>query len=369
MTIWISTMNMLVFAASAVILLVSAAVHPLAAQQADPDQAPPVVVVPARIVDFVDRVEALGTTRADETVRITANVTEKVREIDFEDGQSVAAGDILVVLDKAEEEADLRADEAILTARRLALDRSRQLESQKFATTAQLEERSAAVHETEARIESIKSRIADRVIRAPFDGVVGLRNISVGTLVEPGTLITTLDDLRVIKVDFSVPSTYLSTLKPGLPIVARTTAFGNQTFSGEVKSVATQVDPVTRSVVARAVLPNPDGLLKPGLLVTVELLKNPRRALIVPEEALIPRGRKNFVLVIDEADGNRAVNREVEIGARRPGEVEILAGLGEGEKVVTHGTMTVRPGQRVTIIGADATDRPPPTSATPTAGG
>ncbi len=351
-------MRMLVFAATAASLLVSMVAHPVAAQKAGPRQAPPVVVAPARIVDFVNRVEALGTTRADETVRITTNVTEKVREVRFEDGQTVAAGDILVVLEKAEEEADLKAAEAILTARRLALGRSRRLESQQFSTTAQLEERQAAVHETEARIESIKARIADRVIRAPFEGVVGLRDISVGTLIEPGDIITTLDDLRVIKIDFSVPATYLATLRPGLQIVARTTAFGNRAFSGEVRSVNTQVDPVTRSVVARAVLPNSDGVLKPGLLVTVELLKNPRRALVVPEEALIPRGRKNFLLVVDEAAGNKVVNREIEIGARRPGEVEIVSGLSEGEKVVTHGTLTVRPGQQVTIMAVETADQP-----------
>ena len=358
-------MRFLLFALSAAGLIASMVAPPLAAQQAGPDGAPPVVVAPARIVDFVDRVEALGTTRADETVRITTNVTEKVQEIHFEDGQTVAAGDILVVLNKAEEEADLKAAEAILTARKLALGRSRQLESRDFAPTAQLDERAASVRETEAQIESIKSRIADRVIRAPFGGIVGLRNISVGILIEPGDLITTLDDLEVIKVDFSVPSSYLSTLVPGLPIVARTAAFDNRAFSGEVKSVDTRVDPVTRSVVARAVLPNPDGVLKPGLLVTVELLKNQRRALVVPEEALIPRGRNNSVLVIDEAAGNKAVSRQVEIGARRPGEVEIVAGLSEGEKVVTHGTLTVRPGQQVTIKAVETSDQPAPEMGKP----
>ena len=358
-------MRFLLFALSAAGLIASMVAPPLAAQQAGPDKEPPVVVAPARIVDFVDRVEALGTTRADETVRITTNVTEKVQEIHFEDGQTVAAGDILVVLNKAEEEADLKAAEAILTARKLALGRSRQLESRNFAPTAQLDERAASVRETEAQIESIKSRIADRVIRAPFGGIVGLRNISVGILIEPGDRITTLDDLEVIKVDFSVPSSYLSTLVPGLPIVARTAAFDNRAFSGEVKSVDTRVDPVTRSVVARAVLPNPDGVLKPGLLVTVELLKNQRRALVVPEEALIPRGRNNSVLVIDEAAGNKAVSRQVEIGARRPGEVEIVAGLSEGEKVVTHGTLTVRPGQQVTIKAVETADKPAPEMGKP----
>ncbi len=333
------------------------------------DAAPPVVVAPARIVDFVDRVEALGTTRADESVQIAANVTEIVREIHFEDGQSVAAGDILVVLNKAEQEADLKAAEAILSARRLALARSRQLEQRQFAPTAQLDDRAAAVEEAEALIESIKARIADRIIRAPFDGVVGLRNISVGTLVTPGDVITTLDDVRTIKLDFSVPAIYLANLRPGLPIVATTPALDNRPLAGEIRSVDTRVDPVTRSLTARAILPNPDGALKPGLLVTVELLKNPRRALIVPEEALIARGRRTYVRVVDEAAETRVVEKEVAIGNRRPGEVEIVTGLGEGEKVITHGALNVRPGQRVTISAvADGAWSPRP-SAAPAPGG
>jgi membrane fusion protein (multidrug efflux system) len=310
----------------------------------------PVVVAVARTVDLVDRVEALGTTRANETVQITSTVTEKVVSINFDDGESVKAGDILVTLSTAEEEADLKAAQAVLAERRLAFNRASKLESQKFTSTAQLEERRANLRQAEADIEVIKARIADRIIRAPFDGVLGLRNISPGMLVEPGKVITTLDDLRVIKVDFAVPSTYLSALHVGLPITAKTAAFGQRTFEGQVSGLASQVDPVTRSIVARAILPNPDGVLKPGLLVTIELLKNPRRAIMIPEDALIPLGARNHVFVVGAGDDTKAVRRDVEIGARRPGEVEIVSGLKEGERVITRGTLQVRAGQRVHVL-------------------
>ena len=328
---------------------------PARAQQSEKEKAVSVIVAPVRTADIVDRIEALGTTRANETVRVSAIVTGKVREINFDDGQEVAAGDVLVVLETAEEEAQLKAAQAVLAERRLAFDRSRQLERQQFATTAQLEERRAAVQESEAQIEAIKARIADRVIRAPFGGLVGLRNISIGALVAPGDLITTLDDLSLIKLDFSVPATYLRVLRPGLQVIAKTTALADEPFSGEVKSVDTQVDPVTRSVVARALVPNPERMLRPGLLMTVELIKNPRQALVIPEGALIPRGQDNVVLVVD---GGKAVRREVVIGTRRPGEVEIVSGLNEGEYVITHGTLTVRPGQSVTIMTVQEQGQP-----------
>ncbi len=325
----------------------------------------PVIVAAVQLAEFVDRVEALGTTRANETVRITATVTETIVKINFDDGQRVRAGDVLVELEKSEEEADLRAAEAIVTERRLAFDRARDLESRKFTATAQLDERRAALQQAEAQMDAIKSRIDKRVIRAPFDGIVDIRNISVGALVEPGDLITTLYDLSLIKVDVTVPATYLATLKPGLPILAKARAFNNRTFKGELRSIGSQVDPVSRSIIARAVLPNPDGLLRPGLLMTVELLKNARQALIIPEEALIPRGRDNFVLVVDESAGNKARRQKVSVGARRPGEVEILDGLRKGEKVVTHGTTRVRPGQAVTITSERSPKRPLDPNAEP----
>lgn len=326
----------------------------VAAQSGKDAKAQPVVVVIARLVPFADRVEALGTTRSNESVQIAANVTERIVELHFEDGQTVAAGDPLVSLDKAEEEAELRAAQAVLQERKLAFERAKKLESRQFTSKAQLDERRAGLLEAESAIGVIRARIADRTVRAPFGGVVGLRNLSVGAMAEPGTPITTLDDLSRIKLDFTVPATHLATLRRGLPIQARTASFGDRVFEGEIASIATRIDPVTRSITARALIPNGEGLLRPGLLMTVTLLSNPRQSILLPEDALIPRGADNHVLVVEgEGAEAKALRRDVKIGVRRPGEVEILEGLAAGERVVTRGTLQVRPGQAVTILSVE----------------
>jgi len=333
------------------------ATAPAIAQQPS-EPAPSVLVAPVRLVDFVDRVEALGTTRANEAVAITANVTEKIVEIRFDDGQAVERGDILVLLESAEEEAERAAAEAALAEQELAYARVEELESRNIAAAAQLDERRAALQAAKAEVAVIGSRIADRIIRAPFSGVVGMRTISVGALIEPGDLITTLEDQSVIKVDFAVPATYLAALRPGLPVRATAASLDDLEFHGTVKSIDSHVDPVTRSIVARAVLPNPDGKLRPGLLLHIELTTNARRSLALPEEALISRGRRDFAWVVDEDDGNRVLEREVETGARVPGLVEIVHGLEEGEQVITHGVQEVRPGEQVRVKAVQNVNEP-----------
>lgn len=321
------------------------------------EEAQNVIVAPVTSGQFVDRVEALGTTAANESVIVTANVSDKIAEIHFEDGQEVEEGDLLVALQRDEQRAALAAAEAVLAERRTAYQRARKLESQQYTATAQLEERLAALREAEANRDAAAARLADREIRAPFSGVVGLRDISVGTLVTPGSVITTLDDLDPIKLDFTVPAAYLSTIRPGLDIVASTTALPDLEFRGKVHSVSSQVDRVTRSLTARALIDNTDRALKPGLLMTVELLRNPRNALIIPEEALVPVGTSNFVFVVKDGDPPIASRREIETGSRRPGEVEVLSGLSEGERVVTHGTMQLRDGQPLNVVEEQTTGR------------
>ena len=172
--------------------------------------------------------EALGTARANESVNITSNVTEKIKEIHFEDGQQVKAGDVLVILNQAEEKANLKQAEAVRGERKLALDRLLQLEERKLAPTDEIDRTRLELEQAEASISAIKTRISDRIIRAPFDGIVGLRNISRGALVETGDLIATLDDTSQIKLDFTVPAMFLAELRPGLKIKARATALNNR---------------------------------------------------------------------------------------------------------------------------------------------
>ena len=336
-----------IFIAGVVFILGIAGAH----AQPNGKQGPtPVIVAPVVERAFADRVEALGTTKAYETVSITANVTETVSAIRFEDGQQVTKGDVLVVLEKSEEEADLNAAQALLDERMASYKRAQGLEKQQALSTAILEERQALLRQIEGNIDAIKSRINDRVIKAPFDGILGLRQVSPGTLVRPGDIITTIDDLGRIKVDFDVPSVYLKNLNPGLKIEGRVEAFGDQIFEGTVTTVSTQVDPVTRTVTVRAVLPNPEHVLKPGLLMSITLFQNPRLVLMVPEEALTQRENKFFAFVISTANGPpMAVERQVTIGTRIPGDVEIVSGLTKGDQVIVHGTMSVRNGQPVTI--------------------
>ncbi len=323
---------------------------------AEPQKSAPkhVIVAPVLSKEISDRVEALGTARANESVNITSTVTEKIREIHFEDGQQVKAGDVLVILDQAEEKANLKQAEAVRGERKLSLDRLLQLEERKLAPTDEIDRTRLELEQAEASISAIKTRISDRIIRAPFDGIVGLRNISVGALVETGDLIATLDDTSRIKLDFTVPAIFLAELQPGLKIKARATALDNRIYQGDVKSIDSRVDPVTRSVQVRALLPNPDGSIIPGILMQVDLLRNTREALVIPEAALLPLANKQYVMVRTDKDGKDTVEkREVEIGIRLPGYVEILSGLTAGEYVVTHGNSKVRPGDSLDVLAVD----------------
>ena len=314
---------------------------------------PAVFVAEVRLALFSDQIEALGTLRANESLVLTASVTETVTDLHFDDGDRVAAGQVLLEMTSAEEHAQLEEARATVGEAKRQYQRVKSLAAQGTAAKSLLDERRREWETARARLSAIESRLADRLIRAPFAGVVGLRDISVGALVEPGDVITTLDDDSVMKLDFSIPSTYLEVLRPGLAVEARARAYPGRVFEGEVKSIGSRVDPATRSVVVRAVLANDDRALKPGMLMRVELHKNPRDALVIPEEALVPGGGKQFVYLVDEAGGNRVVRREVQIGGRRAGEVEILDGLAGGDKVITDGTLKVSPGRVVSIRALD----------------
>lgn len=330
-------------------MLALAPVNPATAQRG-PQGPVEVIVSPVWADRFADRIEALGTTKANETVVITADTSEKIVEIHFEDGQEVKKGDLLVTLDKSEEEAELRAAEAEMSETESAYKRAKNLQDSSALSKATLQERLALMKQNEAAIEAIKARIDKRTITAPFDGILGLREVSIGALVQPGDQITTIDDLEQIKVDFDVPAVFLSALTPGLEISGRVEAFGEEEFKGTIKTVNTQVDPVTRTVRVRAILPNPDRRLKPGLLMNILLFQNPRQALLIPEEALIKRSDKNFVFVVAEDDGKTiARETEIKIGTRQPGIIEVLSGLQKGMPVINHGSVKIRDGAEVVV--------------------
>lgn len=310
----------------------------------------PVFIAEAKKDQFEDRVEALGTLRANETIVLTATVTEPVTAINFEDGQRVKAGDILIEMMSKQEAAELDAEQATVEEARRQVERLQPLVKDGAASKSILDQRQREYETARARLDEVKSRISDRVITAPFDGVLGLRNISVGAVLQPGMKITTLDDDSTMKLDFSVPAVFLSAIKTGLEIEAKSNSFDGKTFKGTIVSIDSQIDPITRSMTVRAIIPNEEHLLKPGLLMSVEILKDPRKAIIIPEESVIPVGRETHVFVVETLEGKDiAKKRAVKLGSRRPGDVEILEGLNEGEKIVTHGTMNVSDGAVVTV--------------------
>lgn len=316
----------------------------------------PVIVSTAYTDNFVDRVEAIGTLRANETVTLASTVTETVTAINFTDGQRVTKGDILVEMTDGEEKALLNQQRALVNEASKQLERAKGLAASGAVSKEILEQRQRESSSTRAGLAALASRLQDHIITAPFDGVVGLRNISVGALLQPSQTITTIDDDSVMKLDFSVPSVFLPTLKPGVKIVAKAPGF-NEKFEGEVSAIGSQIDEATRSIVVRAIIPNPDAKLKPGLLMTVELLKNPREAVGIPETAIIPEGRKHFVFVVDESKNPPvAERREIVIGARRQGDLEVTEHLQAGEKVIVQGTMMARPGQPITISAEQKKD-------------
>ncbi len=320
-----------------------------------PRGAPTPVIAETVVTErFAEKIEALGTLSANETVTITAPVTETIARIHFSDGDVVEAGQLLVEMTADEENALLEESRAALADAERQYERARQLGVSGGAAEQLIDERLLAVESGRAQVRAIESRIRDRTIRAPFSGTLGLRNVSVGALVDAGQAITTLDDLSELKLDFTVPSLYLSSLRPDLAIRARTRAFPDLEFKGTVRAIDTRIDPVTRSVTVRAILPNPDGILRPGLLMTVELETLPRDSLSVSESVIVPLGNKSFVYRISNASGGSIAERqEVVTGARIPGRIEVISGLAPGDTVVSHGSVRLRPNSPVRILSTD----------------
>ncbi|MBN8429935.1 efflux RND transporter periplasmic adaptor subunit [Microbulbifer salipaludis] len=319
--------------------------------QGGPGRAPvPVRVAAVELEQISNPVEALGTARAWEFVSLRAGVTEHISRIAFESGQRVKAGDVLVELSHGEELAELAGARATLQRYERDAKRLRGLVGKNLSTREQLEAVETQVAETRALIDGLQARIDDRIIRAPFDGQLGLRNISVGSLATPTTEITTIQEIDRLKLDFTVPERQLSAIAGGMKIEAMSQAHPNRVFNGEVMIVEARVDPQTRAFTVRGRLDNPDGDLKPGMLLRVNIISNPRQALTIPEAALVPLAGDQSVFVVKKTEsGHMVQRREVEIGHRYLGKVEVLSGLSQGDQIVTRGTLHIRDGQAVTV--------------------
>jgi membrane fusion protein (multidrug efflux system) len=294
-------------------------------------------------------IEAIGNAVANESAEITSKTLNTVTAIRFQEGQWVKRGAVLVEFDGAQARADLAAAEAALAESRSQFKRSQELLETKVLSQSQMDTLEATLKTNEAKVTAARARLEDTIIRAPFDGRLGFRRISVGGLVNPGTVISTLDDTSVMKLDFTVPQSYMFGLSPGLPIKAQIAGVPDKSFTGRITTLDSRVDPVTRSIVVRAELPNKDGTLKPGMFMTAKINAAAAQALLIPEGALVPEQGHTFVFVVKNGV---AMKREVTIGHRRPGEVQVTTGLDLGERVVVEGTQKIRDGAAVLELDA-----------------
>lgn len=315
---------------------------------------PPATVTTLQVkqVRWSDELKALGTANARESVTITASVSQTIASVEFDSGQYVKEGQPLVTLVQGQQAAGVAQAQAELRNAEQLFERNRKLADQQLIARAELETQRTALEAARAQVATQRATVADRVIRAPFSGVLGLRLVSAGSLVTPGTPITTLDDVSLIKLDFTFPESALSQLAVGQRINARSEAWPGETFTGTVASIDSRVDPVSRAITVRAEIPNPDGRLRPGMLLDVALERAARNTLAIPELALQQNGTVSSVFRVEA--GNQVKEVPVKIGARRFGEVEVLEGLKAGDRIVVEGTVKLRDGAKIKDLGANA---------------
>jgi len=309
---------------------------------------PPVVVAEARLAPFADQLEALGTVRANEAVAVNANRADRVTAVHFDDGQDVEKGDLLVELQTAEEAAELREAEALVAQRRVVYEQVQQLLAEGVRSQGDYDVASAELQAAQARVQRLQATIADHDVRAPFAGTLGFRRVSVGAYVETSTVLTTLDDLDPVKVDFTIPEAWLPAVTAGMRVRGRAEAFPDAAFVGRVQTIDTRLDERTRSATVRAVLPNPDHRLRPGMLLAMRVDRGEEPVLQVPEDAIVPRGEATFVLRVGAGDVAQEV--PVRTGRRRVGWVEIVSGLARGDRVVVEGLVRVQAGAPVDVV-------------------
>jgi membrane fusion protein (multidrug efflux system) len=310
---------------------------------------PAVLVARATTVSFPLSVEALGTARANEAIDVRPQVSEVITAIHFAEGQDVEAGAVLVELENTEALADVAAARANLVDFQNQVRRARELFDTRAVAASELDQRVAQRDAARAALAAAESRLSDSKVRAPFAGKVGLRRVSMGSLVTPSTIITTLDDTDTIKLDFDVPETAIARLEEGLSVEAHSAAYPDHLFRGKVASIDTRVDPVSRTVTVRSLVPNSEGRLRPGMFLTVALLRDDVTALVVPEQAIVPEQSRQYVLVVGPE--GQVSKREIRTGRRRPGHVEVVEGLAEGEVVIAEGTQKARIGEPVEVVG------------------
>ena len=308
----------------------------------------PVKIGTVRTGTISEEIGAVGTLLANESVMIRPERDGRIATIHFTEGQLVRKGAKLVSLDTAEIEAQFAGINSEVNLNRSRLKRAEELHEKKFISAQALDDAREAMNQSIARQAEVKARLEKSTVLAPFEGVTGLRQVSPGAYVKAGQDIARLEGIGTLKLDFRVPELYLGRIKTGQEAQVRMDAFGAETFRGEIYAIEPAVDEQTRTVLLRARVPNPDARLKPGMFARVVLVLETREnGLIVPEQALVPQGKDRFVYRLA---GDKAAMTRIEIGLRRPGEVEVRSGLSAGDTIIVDGQLRLRDGAPVTVV-------------------
>ena len=310
---------------------------------------------------FTERLELLGVAKGRQSVTLSAATTQLVSRVLFSPGQKVAKGQVLVELKTTEQDAALAQAQAREVQARRAYERWRALRDQGYASAAAVDQYEAAWKSTRADVGAAEARLGDRVIRAPFAGVVGLSDIAPGAVISPGAAIVTLDDLSAVRVDFQVPDRFLSAVREGQALTATVDAWPDARFNGRVLRLDTRIDERTRALTARSEFTSSEGLLKPGMMLRVGVNQGVRTAMALPESAVAVQGDGASVFVAVQEGGRMTVQqRPVVAGLRQDGWVEILEGVTTADRVVADGLNRIQSGQPVRPAGS-----PPPGGAAP----
>lgn len=296
----------------------------------------PVEAATVRSEPLQASLSTVGTTRADESVILRPEVAGRIVKLPFAEGERVKQGEVLFALDDSVPRAAVAEAEATLVNARLADKRASELGERRLISQSDIDNLRSQLGVAQARIASARAQAGKYVIRAPFDGVIGLREVSAGEYVSPGQALVSLVRLDPMEVDFSLPESQLANVKPGQTLTLTVDAYPGETFTGTLVAIDPVIDINSRSAKLRARIDNSDYRLRPGLFARVELGTGEanQSGLMIPEQALLQQGEERFVYRV--VDG-KAVRTVVQTGLRLPGRIQVLSGLSEGDQVISAG--------------------------------
>ena len=310
---------------------------------------PQVKVQKVEKINFTEELNLIGSINANESVKITAVVSEKIKSIKFEEGSFIKKNDILLELENNEEKAILKQVDAELEESTTNYIRAKKLLSEGNASQSMLDKKLMEKKKLEGKFQEIQAKLNDLIIKAPFNGIIGTKNYSNGSFINPGDVITSLYDISKVKVEIYIPEIYVSKIYKKQFFLATLPSINNASFKGEVYAINPSIDKETRTFkVIGIIQDNNNYSLKPGMMANIELQLRSREIFIVPEGAIIPEDEKSFIYVLKE--NNVLKKREVVTGIRNDGSIEIVKGINQSDLIVFEGTNKIRNGSEVTVI-------------------